>query len=68
MFDTQAPRRAGAVLPAGAAAPTRVDTLANAPARLRRYFARLATEGTLRACYVWRPAKPAVPGTCSIVR
>ena len=40
-----------AVLPAGAAAPTRVDKLANDPAKLRRYFDRLATEGTLRACY-----------------
>lgn len=39
-----------AVLPAGAAAPTRVDTLPNDPAKLRRYFDRLATEGTLRAC------------------
>ncbi len=40
-----------AVLPAGASAPTRVDKLANDPAKLRRYFDRLATEGTLRACY-----------------
>lgn len=39
-----------AVLPAGAAAPTRVDKLANDPAKLRRYFDRLATEGALRAC------------------
>ena len=40
-----------AVLPAGAPAPTRVEKLANDPAKLRRYFDRLATEGTLRACY-----------------
>lgn len=40
-----------AVLPAAAAAPTRVDKLANDPAKLRRYFDRLASEGTLRACY-----------------
>ena len=40
-----------AVLPAGAAAPTRVDTLPNDPAKLRRYFDRLAAGGELRVCY-----------------
>ena len=40
-----------AVLPASAPAPTRVDKLPNDPAKLRRYFDRLATHGTLRACY-----------------
>jgi transposase len=40
-----------AVLPAGAPAPTRVDTLANDPAKLKRYLDRLATQGTLRCCY-----------------
>ncbi len=40
-----------AVLPAGAAAPTRVDTLPNDPAKLCRYFDRLAAGGELRACY-----------------
>lgn len=39
-----------AVLPAGAAAPTRVDTLPNDPAKLRRYLDRLAAQGTLRCC------------------
>ena len=40
-----------AVLPAGAPAPTRVDTLPNDPAKLRRYVDRLAAQGTLRLCY-----------------
>ena len=40
-----------AVLPAGAATATRVDQVANEPKVLKRYFARLAREGELRACY-----------------
>jgi len=41
-----------AVLPAGAPAPTRVDTLPNDDTKLRRwYFDRLAQQGALRACY-----------------
>ena len=40
-----------AVLPGAAAAPTRVDRYPNDFAKLRRVFQRLATEGTLRACY-----------------
>jgi transposase len=40
-----------AVLPAAAQVPTRVDRIANEPSVLRRYFARLAEGGTLRACY-----------------
>lgn len=40
-----------AVLPAGAPSPTRVDKLANDPARLRRYLERLAAHGALRCCY-----------------
>jgi hypothetical protein len=41
-----------AVLPAGAAAPTRVDKLSSDLTKLRRYFERLARDGSeLRACY-----------------
>ena len=41
-----------AVLSAGAAAPTRVDKLSSDLAKLRRYFERLARDGSeLRACY-----------------
>ena len=40
-----------AVLPATASAPTRVDQIANDPKVLRRYFARLAEGGAIRACY-----------------
>jgi transposase len=40
-----------AVLPAGAATATRVDRVANDPKTLKRYFARLAQEGAIRACY-----------------
>lgn len=40
-----------AVLPATAATPTRVDKVANDPKVLRRYFARLAETGEIRACY-----------------
>ncbi len=40
-----------AVLPDGAAAPTQIDKVPNTPTALRRYFARLAATGTLRACY-----------------
>jgi len=40
-----------AVLPAGAEKPTRVDRVPNDPKTLRRYFARLAEEGDIRACY-----------------
>lgn len=40
-----------AVLPAGAAAPTRVDRLPNDLAKLHRYLRRLTEEGELRACY-----------------
>lgn len=40
-----------AVLPAGAAAPIRVDRLANDEGALRRYLARLATDGPLQVCY-----------------
>lgn len=40
-----------AVLPQGAAAPTRIDKYPNDLARLRRVFERLAKDGELRACY-----------------
>jgi len=40
-----------AVLPTGAATPTRVDRLPNELRALRRYLARLATTGEIRACY-----------------
>src|SRR6476620_8803556 len=40
-----------AVLPAGAEKPTRVDRVPNDPKVLRRFFARLAEEGEIRACY-----------------
>jgi transposase len=40
-----------AVLPATASTPTRVDKIANDPKVLRRYFARLAESGEIRACY-----------------
>ena len=40
-----------AVLPERATGPTRVDRVANDPTVLRKYFARLAETGTLRACY-----------------
>jgi|SRR5579862_5198081 len=40
-----------AVLPADAPATTQVDRVANEPAVLRRYFARLARRGALHACY-----------------
>ena len=40
-----------AVLPAAAATATRVDKVPNEPASLRRYFARLAETGVLRAVY-----------------
>lgn len=40
-----------AVLPSGAATPTRVDRVPNEPGVLRRYLARLATAGEIRACY-----------------
>jgi transposase len=40
-----------AVLPAGAAAPTRVDKYPNDFPKLRKVFARHAREGEVRACY-----------------
>ena len=40
-----------AVLPEGAAAPTRIDRYPNDFAKLRKVFTRHAQEGTLRACY-----------------
>ena len=40
-----------AVLPAGAAAPTRIDKYPNDLAKLRRVCERLAKDGELRACY-----------------
>ena len=40
-----------AVLPADGPAPTQVDRLPNDHSKLKRYFARLAEEGTLRICY-----------------
>lgn len=40
-----------AVLPGDAIAPTRVERLPNDLAKLRRFCERLATQGTLRACY-----------------
>jgi transposase len=40
-----------AVLPAAARTPTRVERLPNDLAKLRRYCARLAGQGELRACY-----------------
>ncbi|HEY5552948.1 MAG TPA: IS110 family transposase [Opitutaceae bacterium] len=40
-----------AVLPEGAAAPTRIDKYPNDLARLRRVCERLAKDGELRACY-----------------
>jgi hypothetical protein len=39
-----------AVLPEGAAAPTRIDKYPNDVAKLRRVFKRLAKDGELRAC------------------
>jgi transposase len=40
-----------AVLPADAAAPTRVDKLSNDPLKLKRYLDRLAANAEIRACY-----------------
>ncbi len=40
-----------AVLPAGAAAPTRVERLSSDFTKLRKFLARLAKEGELRCCY-----------------
>jgi len=40
-----------AVLPAGAAAPTRIDKYPNDCTKLRRVFERHAKDGELRACY-----------------
>jgi transposase len=40
-----------AVLPASADQPTRTDKVPNEPKALRRYFAKLAAQGTIRACY-----------------
>jgi transposase len=40
-----------AVLPESAAVPTQVDKLPNDLKALRRYFARLAERGVIRACY-----------------
>jgi transposase len=40
-----------AVLPEDAAQCTQVQTLANEPARLRRFFQRVLKEGPVRACY-----------------
>ena len=40
-----------AVLPKGAATPTRVERLPNDLPRLKRFLDRLAREGELRACY-----------------
>ena len=40
-----------AVLPTGAAVPSRIDRLSSDLAKLRRYCERLSTEGELRACY-----------------
>lgn len=40
-----------AVLPAGAEKPTRIDRVPNDLKTLRRYFARLAKDGAIRACY-----------------
>ena len=40
-----------AVLPADAAAPTRVDRLPNDLPKLKRHCARVAAEGALRICY-----------------
>jgi transposase len=40
-----------AVLPADARVPTRLDRLPNDAVKLRRYLARLARSGELRACY-----------------
>ena len=40
-----------AVLRSDEATPSRVDKVANDPAKLRRYFARLGEQGTIRACY-----------------
>lgn len=40
-----------AVLPAGADRPTQVDKVPNDLKALRRYFARLAERGEIRACY-----------------
>ena len=39
------------MLPADAAAPTRIDKYANDFAKLRRVFERHAKDGALRACY-----------------
>ncbi|MHB1298656.1 MAG: hypothetical protein ACYC0B_09035 [Gemmatimonadaceae bacterium] len=40
-----------AVLPSGTPSPTRVDKLANDPAKLRCHLNRLAAQGELRCCY-----------------
>ena len=40
-----------AVLPATAVAPRRPRRLPNDPRRMKRFFDRLAKEGTIRACY-----------------
>jgi transposase len=40
-----------AVLPEGAPQCTRVETLSNEPARLKRFFQRVMKEGPVRACY-----------------
>ena len=40
-----------AVLPEGAAKPTRIDRYPNDFAKLRKVFERIAQDGELRACY-----------------
>ena len=40
-----------AVLPGGAAKPTRIDRYPNDFAKLRKVFARIAQDGEIRACY-----------------
>jgi hypothetical protein len=40
-----------AVLPAGAAAPTRVERLPNDLVKLKRFLERLAETAEIRACY-----------------
>ena len=40
-----------AVLPAAASEPARVERLPNDPKKLQRFFARLARDGEIRACY-----------------
>jgi transposase len=50
-FDVHKESLTIAVLPADAAAPTRVDRLPPDRRKLRRYLARLAEGGELRCCY-----------------